>query len=184
MKSEDLIAGVAPGGFKDVYEVRILICYLLSHVKEPLTNEQFTIIFEETKLSNYFTFSTAIAQLVNEKQVSLIEKYGKSCYSLNSVGEETAKSLKSSLPPSVREHIVEVTLELLAKDKNERENEVIIEKTDHGYNVRLTIHDTDFDLMEFTLLVPDKTQAEIVRRNFLNSPLDFYKKTIQLLTKS
>ena len=32
MDHEPIMAGVSPGGFQDVYEVRILICYLLASV--------------------------------------------------------------------------------------------------------------------------------------------------------
>ena len=45
--SENFIAGIAPGGLKEVYEVKILICYLLHSVETPLSSHNISEIFSE-----------------------------------------------------------------------------------------------------------------------------------------
>lgn len=184
MDQENIVAGVTPGGFQNVYEVRILICYLLSAVKQPLSKEQINFIFQSDHLVNYFTFSSALSQLVAEGHVTIAENQSEERYILTSLGQDVAKMLQNSLPRSVRDNVVLTAMELLARQKKERENEVFIRQTDQGYEVEFIIHDTDFDLMHFTLFVPDQMQAEIIRKKFLKDPTAFYQKIVHFLTET
>lgn len=182
MDQNTFVAGVTPGGFQDVYEVRILICYLLHSVSAPLSKEQLHYIFQENNLVNYFTFSSALSDLAESGQIVPETKEEKEYYSLCPLGAETAKTLQHSLPRSVRDKVVTTAIELLANIKKERENEVTIEAYQNGYNVKFIIHDTDFDLLKFRLFVPDKIQAELVRTKFMKDPVRFYQQVIRYLT--
>lgn len=184
MDHDNLVAGVAPGGFQDVYEVRILICYILYSVNEPLSKDQLHCIFSDNNLVNYFTFSNALAQLLEEHHITATSQNGNELYTLNQLGVDTAQLLQNSLPRSVRDRVVSAALELLSKQKKERENEVQIERFHDGYNVHFVIHDTDFDLLTFTLFVPDQIQADIVKKKFLQNPAEFYTRIIGYLTQN
>lgn len=184
MNQEPIMAGVSPGGFQDVYEVRILICYLLASVESPLSKEQLNYIFQSNRLVNYFTFSNALSQLVKEGHVTLKTIEKEEFCILSKAGADTAKMLQNSLPRSVRDRVVSAALELLALQKKERENEVSIQKVSAGYVVKFVIHDTEFDLLRFQLLVPDKMQADHIKKIFLSDPSAFYGKVIHYLTNS
>jgi hypothetical protein len=183
MDHEPIMAGVSPGGFQDVYEVRILICYLLASVDSPLSKEQLNYIFQVNHLVNYFTFSNALSQLVKEGHITIKSEEKEEFCFLSKAGADTAKMLQNSLPRSVRDRVVSAALELLALQKKERENEVSIHKVSAGYVVKFVIHDTEFDLLRFQLFVPDRIQADYIKKNFLKDPSAFYGKIIQYLTK-
>ncbi len=181
MRETNYIAGVAPGGFKDVYLVRILICYLLSSVPEPLSKYNINNIFQTTGVVDYFIFSQALAEIIESKQVDILTYYGEESYTLNSLGKHTAEFFKDSLPSSVREKVVKAAVELIAHIKKERENTIEFTQTDMGIDVTCTVHDTDFDLFSFTMRVPDLEQAEVLKKNFLRDPQHFYERMVEIL---
>ena len=57
--ADNFIAGIAPGGLKEVYEVKILICHLLYSVEKPLSVDNINEIFSKDDAVDYFTFTTA-----------------------------------------------------------------------------------------------------------------------------
>ncbi|MGI5959500.1 MAG: DUF4364 family protein [Massiliimalia sp.] len=178
---ENLVAGVHPGGFTDIYEVRILICYLLHSVSEPLSKDQLNDIFQSTHMVNYFAFSDALAQLLGDKQIIALKSEDDTYYKLTQLGIDTANLLQNHLPRSVRDRVVTAALELLSKQKKERENEVMVEELENGYNVTFIIHDTDFDLMQFSMYLPDEMQLELVKKRFLENPAEFYTHVVAYL---
>ncbi len=183
MNNENIIAGVSAGGFTNQGEIKILICHILNSVSEPLSKDDLNYIFQATNLVNYFMFSQALASLIESEHLYTVNTEHGECFALNPLGVETATVLKKALPLSVRDRVTETANELLAKMKKERENEVEIKSCSGGYNVNCIIHDTDFDLLRFELLVPNEEQALKVKANFLKNPLEFYRTFIEYLTK-
>ncbi len=181
MDSSNLVAGVPPGGFRDTQEVRILICYLLNAVKQPLSKEQLNHIFNEQNLVQYFVFSDALAKLVSQKQVEVETIHGEEYFTLTSLGETTAQMLQSSLPRTVRDRVVSATMTLLHRRKIEQETKVETVPMGAGFEVRFTIHEKDVNLMKFSMFVPDMTQAELIQNRFLSDPVEFYQRVIGYL---
>ena len=149
---------------QDIYEVRILICYLLDAIKQPLSKEQLNHIFSEQNLVQYFLFSDALTKLIEERHVDTQEIDSEDYYTLTKLGEGTAHMLQNSLPRSVRDRVVTAAIALLQRRKTERETKVSIVETDRGYEVKFFIQDNGFDLMHFSLFVPDMTQEEMVKQ--------------------
>lgn len=181
MDFSNLVAGVTPGGFQDIYEVRILICYLLHAVKQPLSKDQLNYIFAEQNLVQYFLFSDALARLIADKHVNIELVDQEEFYTLTAIGRQTAHTLQNSLPRSVRDHVVTATIALLQRQRTERENKVDIVENEQGFEVRFLIQDNGLDLMKFSLFVPDMTQANLVKKRFMSDPIAFYQRMIGYL---
>lgn len=178
-----LAAGVPPEGFQDIHEVRILLCCILNAVPEPMSKNDLARLFQENHLVNYFTLSAALSELLSEKQATLIDRDGEACYQLDDFGIEAAKALEHTIPLSVREHVSNAAQQLMHRKKNERENEILIEPHHNGYSVQIIMHDTDIDLLNLKLFVPDQTRAERVQEKMLQNPAAFYAQIIDFLTK-
>ena len=65
----------------------------------------------------------------------------------------------------------------------QRENQVELQKIKQGYQVTCHISGGDMDLMAVTLYVPDRAQAEMVKRSFYKDPAGVYKLVLASLTK-
>ena len=103
MSDYEIAADVAPGGLLEIYDVRILICYLLDSVDKPMTKDQLNHIFREERVVQYFTFSDALAQLVQDGHLSIQVKDGEEYYQLEPLGKGTAKRLQSVLSRAMRD---------------------------------------------------------------------------------
>ena len=74
-------------------------------------------------------------------------------------------------------------IDALAQAKAQRENRVELQKIKQGYQVTCHISGGDMDLMAVTLYVPDRAQAEMVKRSFYKDPAGVYKLVLASLTK-
>lgn len=174
MSNDVMIAGIGVGGMKDKYEIKILICYLLNNFNKPMTKDEINFIFQDEQIVNYFAFSEAFNELLKSKHIAPVTVEGETCYEIRELGVDTAKSLASSLPQSVRDKVVTSAMELMARMKIERENEVKITECENGFKVTLIVHEVDFDIMQLELYAPDKVQAERIKDNFLKDPIKIY----------
>lgn len=183
MKFDAFTAGVGLGGLRSKNDIKLLICYMLFSVGQPLSKEEVLSVLQEKSLANYFEINDAFSDLVNSRNICADEKEA-SKFSITETGKLIATQLDSALPLSVREKALEAALSLLAKIKRESENTVTIKKENAGYSVHCNISGgQDIDLLSINLVVPDNMQAELVKKNFQAEPDLIYSCMLALLTK-
>ena len=181
MDSSALTAGIEPGGLRDKKEIKLLICYMLSSVQSGLSKNDIISVMQNNGLANYFEIADAFSDLLQSGNIVLMPE-DDSLYTVTPTGRMISKQLDISLPISVRERALSATLNLLAREKCERENSVNIQKTDNGYTVTCHSSGGEMDLMSFSLYVPDKLQAKLVKKNFHSDPERVYRCMLALVT--
>lgn len=181
MNFDAFTAGVEPGGLRSQSDIRLLICYMLASVREPLAKEDIVMVLQDNGLANYFEAASALADVLSKHNADPSPDNPEHCIA-NENTFEISRQLDTTLPPSVRERAVTGTLSLLAKGKRERENKVEIEKCTDGYNVTCHISGGNRDMMKITLLVPDQYQARAVKKNFHRNPELIYQVMLCLMT--
>ncbi len=172
MKYDASSAGVEPGGLTTQNDIKILICYILKSVSTPLTKKDLFEAIQNKALANYFDIADCFTSLIKNNHIKEVEQES---FTVTESGEEIANSLEVHLPYSVKEKALKTAFSLLHKAKIQKENKVEINETNYGFNVTCHISGGDFDLMTFTLYVPDMHQAEMVKENFHKSPEAVYK---------
>ena len=180
MKQDAFSAGVEPGGLWHKNDIRILLCYILASVGAPLSRQDRSRIIQEKGLANYFEVEDALATLLKQGNIAQDEQ---GFCAVTRGGLEIANSLDATLPLSVRDKALEAAFTLLAQAKAQRENRVELQKIKQGYQVTCHISGGDMDLMAVTLYVPDRAQAEMVKRSFYKDPEGVYKLVLASLTK-
>ena len=177
MDFETYFAGIEPGGLVDKYEIKLLICYLLSTVSEPLTADQINYIFQSEGLVNYFSYTAAFKELLETGHIQEIE-YGKEKkYKITPLGIDSSNKLQSSLPRSLKDKVVAVALQLLTKLERKKNVDITLEHVKDGYLVRCRILDVGSDLMDLSMYANNETQAEIMKLNF-EKQIDLLYRTI------
>ncbi|OJU11696.1 MAG: hypothetical protein BGN88_07255 [Clostridiales bacterium 43-6] len=172
-------AGIEPGGLRTRSEIKLLICYILYSVRNPVSAENLAIIIAEDGLANYFEVNTSVNEL---KENGSLQTDENNELLLTQSGNEIARTLESALPFSVREKAVKSAMNMTSKVKREKENRVLIEKSEYGYSVTLLIMDSELELMSIRVLVSDSLQADIIKEEFLKNPTEVYKTTLEKLT--
>lgn len=175
--------GIEPGGLRSRNEIKVLICYLLKSIDQPISKQLINEILQENGLANYFEINQAVSDLV--RTGSLEEQCrdeGGPVYRVTEQGRSAAQTLEVNLPRSVREKAVNAAIRLLTRAKREQENHIDVKKLENGYHVTFTIYDSTDELLKLTVFVADSMQVETVRKNFLDDPVKLYSSIIASLT--
>lgn len=167
---EDRIAGVSPGGIRDPYLVKILICYLLEKLEDPLSEEQIIEILTGDQMVNYFLLTTTFAEM---KKLGHVVKLGKG-YVLSDLGRETAGQLSGELPMTLRERVLHQAGELSKRHRRDDETAVEIVETAEGCRIDFSFHDRELEFMKLSLYAPDRTQALQLKEGLLSQYQEIY----------
>ncbi|MDR0404734.1 MAG: DUF4364 family protein [Oscillospiraceae bacterium] len=182
MKNDAFTAGVELGGLRKKDDIKLLICYLFAATRLSITKDNTIKVLQENGFANYFEANSAFSELINSGHIKQSDSKENE-FLIAKSGELISKELQVSLPISIREKAVAATLALMAKAKRESENEVKIQKIKNGYDVTLKISDGAMDLMSISMYAPDLMQANLVKKNFHNSPELFYECFLALATQ-
>lgn len=181
MAGEFLTQGIAPGGLTTSHETRSLICYLFRTLRCELTAQQVNDILQEDGLVNYFELSCAVADLTRSGHLCLSQD-GEHL-SITEKGIGAANTFEKTLPFTVREKAVKAGVKLLARQKRDQENKVTITTDENGCTLSIKmLLNSENDLLNLSLLLPDRAQAETMKTQFLSDPELFYKGVLALLT--
>ena len=175
--------GISLGGMRSKTEIRTLICYLFKSVGVPMTKDAVVNALMEKGLANYFETSASFDDLLKNGNIELVDEEKKRYFNTDN-GNMIAVQLEDTLAPTVKERAIECALALLKQERVESENKVTIEKSDNGYTVTFRISGGDMELLSFSLYVPDKQQARILRKNFYKNPDLYYSVMIAMLTRN
>ncbi len=179
MNHDAFSAGVEPGGLYSSQEIKILICYMLAGVDEPLPRQSVLEIIAAGGMANFFEAGAAIDELI--RLHNLTEGEDGRLY-LTEDGRQAASTLSGMIPFTLRERSVQAALKLLTRMRREKENRVTVKKLEHGRLVTCEIQDAGQPLLSFSLRVADDLQAGLIRERFLEDPTLIYSSLIALLT--
>ncbi len=175
--------GISLGGVRSKTEIRTLICYMFDKVRTPMKKDTVITALQQKGLANYFESSSCFDDLVNHNNLIFADEENK-LYTLSDAGKMIAKQLEDTLALTVKERALECALNLLERERIEKENTVTIEKIKNGYNVNCSVSGGDMELMKFSIYVPDIELARIVRKNFHKKPQLMYNVMVAMLTKN
>jgi len=105
MSNDAFTAGIEHGGLTTDYEVRILICWLLSKVDRPVTMGKLNEALQQDALVNYFELARGTGYLLSTGHIVEGEhgEREEAPLVITPLGRETGETLERSLPLTVRE---------------------------------------------------------------------------------
>lgn len=177
-----LTAGVRPGGLNKTYEIRLLLCYMLSRVDDAVNMSRLVDAVMSEELANYFEVKAAVAALVTEGLIQRQEDG--ELLTLTERGAVTTGELAKSLPLTVRERAESALIELLRKIRLNTEVPVSIVKTADGYEITAVINDAGTPLLKFSMYMPTMEQCTVIQQRIQENPIAFYKGMFALATNN
>jgi len=177
MSNDAFTAGIEHGGLTTDYEVRILICWLLSKVDRPVTMGKLNEALQQDALVNYFELARGTGNLLSTGHIVEGEhgEREEAPLVITPLGRETGETLERSLPLTVREKSLAALTYVLKRERMERENAVTIEKRPDGCIMHMQISDISSDLLNLSMYVPTEEMCEQMREKFLNDPAALYR---------
>ena len=182
MEPDAVSAGVSPGGLFNSAEIKILICYILSNIDDPVPGQELANVLHYEGIANCFEVNEAIASLVKSGQLAPVDPQDDT-YSITESGRDVAETLKTSLPYTVKEKGYLAALKMVSRFKNAKDTEITISKEDEKTYITCSALDGDKAFMTVKLLVADENQAMCIKERFLNDSSDIFSGIIDLLTK-
>lgn len=172
------LEGVAPGGLNNSFDIKVLICYLIDELNQPLSSDLICEIIQYYELANYFDIVSAISYLFENGQIITKKIDDEDFFELSNLGKSLTYPLFKSLPISVKQKAIESGQNILLVKKNIKHNKVNIVKKKDGYLVECKILDIGTDLLDIKLFVTTEKQANHVKNHFLKNSEKIYKNII------
>jgi predicted transcriptional regulator len=183
LDKDAISAGVSKiGGLFSTAEVRVLICYILSAINEPIPGTLLGEVLHYEGIANIFEVSDSLASLAKTGHIMETDK-GDGSFVVTDKGRDIVMALKTSLSLVVKERAYAAVTRMLARYKNAQETEFNITKEGERMYLTCTALDKEFPFMSIKLLVADEDQARYIKEKFLDNASEIYSKLIEMLTR-
>ena len=165
-----------------IYKLTIL--YMLDKAGFPLTNTQISNFFLEQEYTDYFRVQEVIGDLVNADLINFESTHSNTQYTLTAAGRETLGFFKDKITDGIENDVKR----FFEKNKLEfrQENFILADyykTTNPNYDVRCQVRSDSTTVLDLTLAVTTKEQAEAICNNWKNSNEDVYAYLMDILLK-
>ncbi|MEG1972458.1 MAG: DUF4364 family protein [Oscillospiraceae bacterium] len=162
MSNNVFTGGNEPGGLTTDYEIRMLICWLLHNIGEPVTMNNLNNAMLAHGLVNYFELASQTSGLILSGHILDNEKNqkGETLLNITAKGIKTAETFQKNIPLNVREKSLSSLRAALKMEKSTEENKTAIEETDGGFKLTVEIADYTTNLLEMSFYLPTRELAE------------------------
>ena len=94
--------GVEPGGLRNKDEIKMLICYLLKTIDQPISMEQIGNIMQDQGIANYFEAMDAVSDLISNGSISSEFVEEKQILSATEIGKSAVEVVEAANRPPKR----------------------------------------------------------------------------------
>lgn len=157
---------------------------MLDKVDFPLTNTQISNFFLEQDYTDYFRVQQVLNDLVDANLIRAESTHSNTQYSITAAGKETLGFFRDKITDAIELD----TISYLEKNKLELRaaNSILADyyKTpNHDYAVRCQFRERGANVIDLTLTVKKKEQAEAICDNWKNQNEDVYAYLMDILLK-
>lgn len=165
-----------------IYKLTIL--YMLEKAGFPLSNSQIVNFFLDKDYTDYFRIQEVISDLVDADFIRAETTHSNTQYTLTAAGKETLGFFKEKITDGIEADVKSYFDE--NKMEFRQENSTLADYykgTNQKYNVRCQVRSESINLIDLTLSVDTKDQAEAICNNWKNSNNDVYAYLMDILLK-
>ncbi len=162
--------------FQSIHDAKISICYILKKIDRPIIKDHLYSIIDDSRTMDYFMFSQALSELEVNETISIRSENGEETVFMTEKCVQSAAFFEDSIHIYFKNQLRRSAFYFLTKLAHQKQADIDIIKTKHGYEVTGVIKDTNFDLLRITLYAPDYYHAELIRDKIYNDPIEYYKK--------
>lgn len=166
---------IEQGGLHSLGDVKALILYISHSASRPLSQTHLTEIILNDGLVDYFDFSQAIQELLQEGLLDIASPEETDTYIITNMGRQTEQLYEKKLPFIVKKKALAALTKTLAKIKRDSNTYTEITPSSAGFLVTCRLTENDQTLLEYSVLVPDELQAHMIADQFSKFPTEKYQ---------
>ena len=165
-----------------IYKLTIL--NMLDKVDFPLSNTQLTDFFLEHAYTDYFRVQQVISDLLDAELIRTESTHNNTHYYITAAGKETLNLLKDKISDAIELDIINYFAENKLELRND--NSIIADyyrTPNRDFAVRCQYRQKDTNLIDLTLTVKTKEQAEAICNNWKKQNEEVYMYLMDILMK-
>ena len=173
-----------PRRINDDYHIKIYILYLFEKMASPLSHQTTAEIILWDGTGNYFVFMDCFEEL---KEAGLLEERGvgeqeEPLFVISAKGSALLASVENALLEETKKKVLRSAARLLAYRKDGNEVHAEIRPEGEGYVLHCTIHDRRYPLMDLSVYLDQREEAEYFASRFDERADIVYRGVLALLT--
>ena len=164
-------------------ENKVLILYILTHVKEALTNNALYKIVLAVADMNYFYFQQFLLDLIEQDYVMHYQNENTTLYQITDKGRDTL-ALTEDILPGIIKLQVDTNLKSAVEHVAE-ESSIVAEytpKSENDYIVTCKIIENNECIFEIKTFAGSRSQAKEIVDNWKSHAIQIYPKLLETLT--
>ena len=140
---------------------KLMNLYMLKQVNFPLTNSQLTDFFLAHEYATYFTLQQALNELAEAGLIKVKSNHSTARYEISTEGEDTLDFFGKNIPPAIVSDMDQYLKEHRFRMRNEAGMvSDYYKSTNQDYIVHCELREGRNPLLDLSLSVPDREQAE------------------------
>ncbi len=163
---------------------KLIVLFMLDLVEGPLATDQLSEFLLKQDSGDYFTFRQLLDEMISSNLIKTETTYNRTLYRITSTGKNTLKYYNDHIPDDVRKDIISYLMD------NEVEIKEILtvysdfyKSTDGNYNANCQIREHNMTVVNLTLSLPTKRQAEAVCQQWKEHYSDVYAYLMDTLVR-
>lgn len=156
-----------------IYKITVLA--MLDKVDFPLSNTQISNFFLDYSYTDYFTIQLTISRLLDSGLIFSHATHKSTLYRMTSLGVDTLKYFVNKITPAIEDDLISYFQANQMELK--KENSILAnfyKSTEQGFDVRCQFKEKNLSVIDLTIHVGTKTQAEAVCSNWQKQHMDIY----------
>ncbi len=165
-------------------QYKLIVLYMLDKVDFPLTNTQISNFMLNKDYTTYFTIQQAISELIDAELIRTESTYNNTHYYITPAGRETLSYFPDKISDAIKADVIDYFQENQMKLKQEISMIADYYKTTaQEFAVRCQIKEKNRSLIDLTITVKSKTEAQAICSNWNSLHEDVYGYLMDLLLK-
>lgn len=168
--------------FDNMY--RVMILYMLDIVEYPLTNTQITNFILEKDYTNYFNVQKTISDLLSSELITAESTHSNTRYRITEEGRQTLRLFENKITDGIRQDITSYFEEHHYDLKQETSVYAdYFKASGSGYQVHCHVKEREHSVIDLTLAVQTREQAESICKNWSQQYNEAYAILMDMLLK-
>ena len=165
---------------KEKKDIKLFILYLLCHLKCPVEYNTAHDLAVQDGVITPLDFSECFSELLDAETIAEhVRPDGESEFYVTQRGEHVVVTLQDSLSSSLRERCLRNAMRFLSfRRRGAKLEHSIVRREDGFYTLTCSIREDAGILLEMTVSVPTRQQAERMAFHFADSPEETYRAVI------
>ncbi len=161
---------------KTLTDIKVYMLYLLDHIAYPVDHSTLIEIVSESTSEISLDYDDALRQLVDSKHIIFDEVDGEKYYMISKLGKMVSAELYDTLDKALLEKSLRTAGKYISfASSGVKVSSAIKEREDRRFVVTLTASDAEGELMNMSLTVKSRAEAERIVANYEARPEKIYR---------